>query len=160
MNLTYISWIVVGSSLLLFLLLRIRTFFVFVSGVWFEQKQGEAPTAIVLSQVGPYVWGRSEVKGGVLRYSGWFDGRKLKLRRKDEGQAYLVGLGFPKEVVGVLQGSEMARYVFRYDMQKELLVGEHFRQKIDISRTRPPKVTQRAYLPAIEKVWTRQRKGL
>lgn len=155
---TTISLLVLGGIFLLILLWNARAFFSRIGGNWYEKKDAASPAQLIsLTQIGPFVWGSAEVKGGVLRYSGWFNGKVLRLKRRDFGQAYLASLGFPEEVLFDLDGSEMAKATFRYDRSKGQLVGEHHPQKIDISRTRPPKVIGRVYLPSKPRTWTRKR---
>ncbi len=157
MNATLVLWGLVFGIPALFLLWRIRTFFVRVNGLWFEQKDPGAPRQeIRLSQFGPYVWGIAEVAGGELRYSGWFDGTHLRLRRRDLGRDYLASLGFSEDVLGELDGSEMTRFSFVYNPAKGELVGEQSPQKIELSRTKPKRIVSRVYLAPISRVWTRR----
>ncbi|MCK6509230.1 hypothetical protein L6R29_04570 [Myxococcota bacterium] len=156
-NATLILWGALLGLPVLFLLWRIKTFFVRVSGRWFEQKDPNAPRQeIHLSQLGPYVWGVAEVAGGELRYSGWFDGTRLRLRRRDLGRGYLASLGFSEDVLGELDGSEMTRFFFVYRPEKGELVGEQHPQKIELSRTKPKRIVSRVYLAPIPRLWTRR----
>ena len=149
-------WIIVIIVILLPFLWNIRSFFVRISGSWYEEKEETRTIQMIqLRQIGPVIWGIAKVNGGQLRYSGWFNGKELKIRRKDFGKNYLASLGFPKEVLRELDGSEMARMIFQYDPIKKELKGKHFPQKIEISRTRPPKIMQRIYLPARSRTWTK-----
>ncbi len=152
-----IIWLVVGFLFITPFLWNIHSFFVRISGRWYEFKADKGEfQEIQLHQIGPIVWGSSKVKGGILRYSGWFDGKRLTLKRRDFGRQYLAELGFPNELLLQLDGSEMARMTFYFDAKKrEELKGEHFPQKIEISRTRPPKIVERVYLPPKSKIWTR-----
>lgn len=157
MNATGILWSILLGLPALFLLWRIKTFFVRVSGIWLEQKDPNAPAQeIRLSQLGPYVWGSAEVQGGELRYNGWFDGTNLRLRRRDFGRNYLSSLGFPTEVLIDLDGSEMTRFEFVYQPDRRRLEGKQHPQKIELSRTKPKRILSRAYLPPTSRVWTRR----
>lgn len=158
MDSNQIVWWIVAGVVVLFLLWNIRSFFVRIGGRWYEQKDATAPAQeILLSQLGPFVWGEASVKGGILRYSGRFNGKQLRLTRKDHGREYLSGLGFPDSVLGELDGSEMARIEFVYDNQRQTLEGQHFPQKIEISQTRPPRIAKRVYIAPQPRRWTRQR---
>ncbi|HAA53112.1 MAG TPA: hypothetical protein DCE42_00045 [Myxococcales bacterium] len=156
MNATVITWLIFLGIIVLILLVNVRAFFHWLGGSWYEKKDADSPRQeIKLMQLGPIVWGHAKVKGGTLNYRGWFNGKVLKMKRRDYGQAYLAGLGFPQEVLMELEGSEMARLEFEYDPVKRQLVGAHYPQKIDISHTRPPKVIGRVYLSPQKRTWKR-----
>ncbi len=156
---TTLPFLVIGVAAFLFLLIYFRAFITLIGGTWYEQKEPGGPVQpIKLSQIGPWVWGHSSVPGGSSLYRGWFNGKVLKLRRKDHGTAYFKHLGFPDAVISTLDGSEMARAEFRYNAAKQKLEGKHFPQKIDISRTRPPKVMGRVYITPQPRTWVRNPK--
>lgn len=159
LNETTLPFVVIGAAAILFVLFYFRTFITFVSGSWYEQKEPGGPIQeIHLSQFGPWVWGWAKVPGGQSLFRGWFNGSVLKLRRRDHGAAYFQHLGFPEAVVPTLNGSEMARAELRFNKAKQLLEGDHYPQKIDISRTRPPKVMGRVYITPTPRTWVRNPK--
>jgi hypothetical protein len=158
---TTIPWIVIGGGLLLVCIIYIRAFVTWVGGIWYEQKEPGGPILeIHLKQIGPLIWGYALVPGGVSRYRGWFNGSLLRLRRRDFGRDYFMHLGFPEEILSEIEGSEMARASLYNDPLRRQLVGEHFPQKIEISRNRPRQITERFYLPPVPRKWVRDPRNL
>lgn len=152
-------WLVLLVGVFLFTLFYIRAFFTWIGGSWYMQKDSSSPIQeIKLRQLGPFVWGKTHVEGGVLLYRGWFNGKSLSLRRKDHGKAYFEKMGFPNAVIKELDGSEMAKMKMVFNASTGSLEGSHYPQKIEISRTRPPKILERGYLPATPRTWTRNPK--
>ncbi len=160
-NQTTLPFLIIGAALVLFCLIYIRAFITRIAGVWYEQKEPGGPVQeIRLRQFGPWVWGEANVQGGLSLFRGWFNGKTVTLRRKDHGPAYFKHLGFPDAVIGTLDGTEMARAQFNYDSTNNKLVGQHYPQKIEISRTRPPKVLHRHYITPTPRTWVRHPKQL
>lgn len=160
-NQTTLPFLLLGATALLFVIVYIRAFFTNIGGTWYEQKEPGSPIQqIQLSQIGPWVWGKSTHTGGFSLYRGWFNGKTVTLRRKDFGAIYFQQLGFPDAVIPSLDGTEKAKSQFQFDAHQQKLVGQHFPQKIEISRTKPPRVTQRLYLPPTPRTWVRHPKQL
>lgn len=155
-NQTTLPFLVIGIVLLLFVAFYFRAFVTRIAGTWYEQKDPETPIQqIQLQHIGPWVWGKATMTGGFSLYRGWFDGKTVTLRRKDYGTAYFQQLGFPDAVIPTLDGSEMAKSQFELSANQQRLEGKHFPQKIEISRTKPPRITQRLYLPPTQRTWYR-----
>lgn len=159
-NAQTLPWLILGGVALLFCLVYIRAFVTWIGGTWYERKDEKSPIQeIKLNQIGPFVWGSAKVDGGMLHFRGMFNGKVLHMKRRDFGRDYLSKIGFPKEVLRDLDGSEMAKMTFTFNPTQARLQGEHFPQKIEISRTRPPKILERGYLPPVPRTWYRSRKA-
>lgn len=153
-------WILIGfgALFLLFVLFYSKTFFVRIAGTWYEQKEPGGPvTEIQLSQIGPFVSGYAPARGGHHEYKGWFNGKQLKIKRKDYGEAYFQGINIQEPgLIRELEGSEMARLELEYNRQTQTLEGCHFPQRIDISKTKPKKILGRVYIQPQPRQWTRR----
>jgi len=157
---TQILLIILGVVFLLFFIYYARTFFTPLGGRWYDQKDATSPLITIdLTQFGPFVWGFAEVKGGSFQYNGWFNGKNLKLRRKDSGKEYFMGLNFPYVVYRQLDGTEMAKMEFTFDSNKQELVGKHYSQKIEYRHQPPHDILQRGYIPPHPRVWKRHPKA-
>lgn len=155
-----LPWLVAGGVLLLVVLFFFRAFLTWIGGTWYEKKDENSPILeIKLRQIGPLVWGSAKVEGGTLLYRGFFNGRTLSMKRIDHGRAYFQKMGFPDSVLKDLDGSEMAKMTYTVNPAKGALEGQHYPQKIEISRTRPPRVLERGYLPPVKRSWYRSPKA-
>jgi hypothetical protein len=122
-----------------------------VSGTWErvltqdEIDEGLRAERITLAQLGPFVTGRRDVKGGHQEYSGLIVGRTVKLSRRDHGVASLAGLGFPEAIAKKLDGEIMARLKLSLTDGGLFLDGTFEPQKVEFTH-QPPKVTSMFFL--------------
>ncbi len=144
-----------GAAIVLFLLSLLYS----VAGAWVKcypkstSRSRLGKEKIVLSQLGPFVTGRSEtISGGYHLYFGYSLGPKVWLKRRDYGIASLIRQGFPKEIAADLEGQIMAKYKLTLDKEHLFLEGlftpykvsfNHSSAKITAMQARKP--TKRVY---------------
>ena len=123
-----------------------------VSGTWervltdADIEEGARRERITLAQLGPFVTGRRDVRGGYQEYSGIAFGPRVTLSRRDHGVDALSQMGFPDGVAKKLDGEVMAR------LKLVLVDGIELRgtfepQKVEFTH-QPPRVTSMYFLPA------------
>jgi hypothetical protein len=108
---------------------------------------------ITLAQLGPFVTGRRDVRGGYQEYSGIAYGPRVTLSRRDHGGDSLAAMGFPEGVAKKLDGEVMAR------LRLTLIDGVELRgtfepQKVEFTH-QPPRVTSMYFLPAKSRSYRR-----
>jgi hypothetical protein len=137
----------------------LSTFLFKMSGTWErvlsedEIADGGRAERITLGQLGPFVTGRRDVKGGYQEYSGFAVGRRLTLTRRDHGQAALASMGFPDPVAHKLDGEVMARMKLLL-VDGVYLVGTFEPQKVEFTH-QPPRVTGMHFLPGQKRRYRR-----
>ena len=137
-----------GSAAGLWLL---STFLFRITGTWErvltqdELDEGARAERITLGQLGPFVTGRRDVKGGWQEYSGLMFGRNLSMTRRDHGKKSLLSMGFPEGVADKLDGEIMARMKLSLVDGGSALVGTFEPQKVEFTH-QPPRVTGTHFL--------------
>jgi hypothetical protein len=135
----------------------LSTFIWRVSGTWQrvltreEEEEGQRAERITLAQLGPFITGRRDVRGGYQEYSGIAIGRSVSLTRRDHGQGALEAMGFPEGVAKKLDGEVMAR------LKLTLIDGIELRgtfepMKVEFTH-QPPRVTAMFPLPKKERMY-------
>jgi hypothetical protein len=130
----------------------LSTFIWRVTGTWErvltddERAGGAKKERITLGQLGPFVTGRRDVKGGYQEYSGVMMGRGLTLMRRDHGVQALSSLGFPDGVAIKLNGEVMARLRLSLTDGGLHLDGTFEPQKVEFTH-QPERVTGMYFLP-------------
>lgn len=130
----------------------LSTFIWRVTGTWErvltddERADGAKKEKITFGQLGPFVTGRREVKGGYQEYSGLMIGRSVTLTRRDHGVKALASMGFPEGVAKKLDGEIMARLKLSLAEGGTFLVGTFEPQKVEFTH-QPERVTGMYFLP-------------
>jgi hypothetical protein len=116
-----------------------------VSGRW---RDGER--LVELYQLGPRVRGVCRPPGGEERYRGsaWFG--RVRLRRADHGEEHLRAMGFPDEVLHLMEG-EITGY-FRFSLSDLELVGEFEGRRFQFG-LRPPRVISVSRHEPVPRTW-------
>ncbi|HEY4219814.1 MAG TPA: hypothetical protein VGO62_00695, partial [Myxococcota bacterium] len=137
-----------ASALALWVL---STFLFRMAGTWErelteeDERDGTRAERITLAQLGPFVTGRRDVKGGYQEFSGLAFGRGITLNRRDHGRASLLALGFPEAVAQKLDGEVMAR--LKLTLHDGIILDGLFEpQKVEFTH-QPPRVTGMHFLP-------------
>lgn len=130
----------------------LSTFIWRVTGTWervltdAERADGAKKEKITLGQLGPFVTGRREVKGGYQEFSGLMIGRAVTLTRRDHGVKALSAMGFPDGVAQKLDGEVMARLKLSLVEEGTQLDGTFEPQKVEFTH-QPERVTGMYFLP-------------
>lgn len=130
----------------------LSTFIWRVTGTWErvisdeERAEGARKERITLGQLGPFVTGRRDVKGGYQEYSGLLVGRTVTLTRRDHGVKSLAAMGFPDGVALKLDGEVMARLKLSLIDGGFHLDGTFEPQKVEFTH-QPERVTGMHFLP-------------
>jgi hypothetical protein len=138
----------------------LSTFLFRIGGTWervlsdAELKEGTRPERITLGQLGPWISGRRDVKGGHQEYSGVMVGRRVTLTRRDHGKQALLGMGFPEPVAVKLEGEVMARMRLTLVDGGTSLVGVFEPQKVEFTH-QPPRITSMYFLPGQKRRYRR-----
>lgn len=138
----------------------LSTFIWRVTGTWErmlsddERADGAKKEKITFGQLGPFVTGRREVKGGYQEYSGLMIGRSVTLTRRDHGVDALAAMGFPDGVAHKLNGEVMARLKLSLIEGGLFLVGTFEPQKVEFTH-QPERVTGMYFLPGQKRRYRR-----
>lgn len=130
----------------------LSTFIWRVTGTWErvltddERAEGAKKERITFGQLGPFVTGRRDVKGGYQEYSGLMFGPRLTLTRRDHGLKALTSMGFPEGVAKKLDGEVMARLKLSLTDGGLYLSGSFEPQKVEFTH-QPERVTGMFFLP-------------
>ena len=130
----------------------LSTFIWRVTGTWErvisedERDGGAKKERITFGQLGPFVTGRRDVKGGFQEYSGLMMGRTVTLTRRDHGVQALASMGFPDGVAAKLNGEIMARLKLSLVDGGFYLDGTFEPQKVEFTH-QPERVTGMYFLP-------------
>lgn len=145
LELWHLSLLAIG---LLFAIWVLRGFMVRVSGTWERVDEGLRPgqsELIHLVQFGPFVRGRRIMPGGFQEYTGMLRGRTIFMTRRDHGEPFIVGQGFPKELAREIDGSVTAKLRLTLSADGTAIFGTFTPQKIEFTY-RPPAITRRFFL--------------
>lgn len=126
----------------------LRAFLVRVSGTWERVDEGLRPgqsEVIDLVQFGPFIRGRRIMPGGFQEYTGVLRGRTMFMTRRDHGEPFIVGQGFPKELAAEIDGSVTAKLRLTLSADGTAIFGTFTPQKIEFTY-RPPAITRRHFL--------------
>ncbi len=138
----------------------LSTFIWRVTGTWErmlsddDRADGAKKEKITFGQLGPFVTGRREVKGGYQEYSGVMFGRSVTLARRDHGVKALAAMGFPEGVAQKLDGEVMARLKLSLIEGGAFLVGTFEPQKVEFTH-QPERVTGMYFLPGQKRRYRR-----
>jgi hypothetical protein len=138
----------------------LSTFIWRVTGTWErelsddDRAEGAKKEKITFGQLGPFVTGRREVKGGYQEYSGVMFGRSVTLTRRDHGVKALAAMGFPDGVAQKLDGEVMARLKLSLEDSGLYLVGTFEPQKVEFTH-QPERVTGMFFLPGQQRRYRR-----
>jgi hypothetical protein len=110
-----------------------------------EIDEGQRAERVTLAQLGPFVTGRRDVRGGFQEYSGLAFGWTVSLTRRDHGQEALEAMGFPEGVAKKLSGEVMAKLKLTLVDGVELR-GTFEPMKVEFTH-QPPRVTAMFPLP-------------
>ncbi|MBI2570086.1 MAG: hypothetical protein HYV63_24045 [Candidatus Schekmanbacteria bacterium] len=139
------------------LIFALRAYRHHIAGTWLEQRDGDGPLErIRVTQIGPWVRARKELSGGWHDYKGTFNGRRLRLKRRDFGVDLLTAQGFPLAIARMLNGSVMARLELQITPDGKRLEGVFYPHRVQF-RKEPPKILSREYLPPKNRTWQRSR---
>ena len=106
-DLATLIWVALGLAALAWL---VGGFLSPVAGHWRDRDR-----MVELRQLGPWVWGKCEIPGGVQRYQGKIWLGALILERRDFGKQYLLQLGFNAVQVKSVEGQVMVRLKLHRD---------------------------------------------
>ncbi|MBK8013254.1 MAG: hypothetical protein IPK13_18100 [Deltaproteobacteria bacterium] len=123
-------------------------FTVRVQGTWARVDEGlkvGQTEHICLVQFGPFVRGRRLVPGGFQELTGLLRGRTIWITRRDHGEELIVNQGFPRELVGEIDGSVTAKMKLTLSADGRAIFGSFTPQKIEFTH-RPPAITRRVFL--------------
>lgn len=130
------------------LLWVLRGFLVRVSGTWERVDEGLRPgqsEVISLVQFGPFVRGRRMMPGGFQEYTGVLRGRTIFMSRRDHGEPFIVGQGFPRELASDIDGTVTAKLRLTLSADGSAIFGTFTPQKIEFTY-KPPAITRRYFL--------------
>lgn len=119
-----------------------------------ERAEGARKERITFGQLGPFVTGRRDVKGGYQEYSGLLVGRSVTLTRRDHGVQALAAMGFPDGVAVKLDGEVMARLRLTLTDGGFHLEGTFEPQKVEFTH-QPERVTGMFFLPGQRRKYRR-----
>ncbi|MBN2430825.1 MAG: hypothetical protein JXQ27_05085 [Acidobacteria bacterium] len=116
-----------------------------VSGRWRDGQR-----VVELFQFGPWIRGICRPPGGEERYKGtaWFG--RVRLVRRDYGEVHLRQMGFPEEVLHLMEG-QVTGY-FRFRMRDLELVGEFEGRRFRFG-LRPPRITGMGRQDPVPRAW-------
>ena len=124
----------------------ITGFVISVAGIWAAGERN-----VVVTQMGPWVWGDSTWREGRQIYRGFIVFGFIRLKRYDFGVQHLTSLGFNMEQARALEGVSTGHFVMR-KVSSTKLRGHFYGRKFSFDGDKVQGVT---HVAPTDRVWER-----